>query len=177
VAAIGSQPVPERTAQRKGEAMRKTLGFLVIALFAFVPTLWAAETAFDQVNCFVSKTIPLESTPDITAFAVDTVGIAASSTTKEWESATWHCVLSIRIMAGKWAGGGLCKMLDSAGDSYVNESTYTGPGEGTATFLSGTGKYKGIHGGGIFKAVVNGKPIVEGTSATCNHYWGKYTLP
>ena len=157
--------------------MSKTLGFLVIALFAFVPTLWAAETPYDFVACFDYKFTPVETTADITAVGVEMWAIAASSTTKEWENATQHSVSTNWSMGARVGGKGLTKTLDSAGNSVVGETEVTAAGEGTFVFLSGTGKYKGIQGGGFYKRVGTGKPSVAGTLQVCTREWGKYTLP
>jgi hypothetical protein len=158
--------------------MSRRLGFLAIGLVAFVPTLWAAETAFDIVVCYHAKTMLLEGTADITAVSIEQWGIVANSTTKEFENATWHCVGPVRTMGGKSIGRGLCKSQDSAGDSFVAEWEMTGTwGEGTMAFLSGTGKFKGIQGGFLWKTVARGKPIVEGTAQYCHQGRGKYTLP
>jgi len=45
------------------------------------------------------------------------------------------------------------------------------------TWLAGTGKFKGIQGGGSFKQLFNGKPVEPGTTQGCRRDWGKYTLP
>jgi len=157
--------------------MNRTLGFLVIALFALVPTLWAAETPYDFVACFSYKVTPVETTADITAVGLEGWGIVASSTTKEWENATAHGVYVNWSMGGKAGGKSLLKWLTAAGDTIVGQADVTGTGEGTWAFLSGTGKLKGIQGGGWWKAVSAAKPIVQGTAQSCHHIWGKYTLP
>jgi hypothetical protein len=156
--------------------MGKMLGFLVIGLVACVPTLWAAEKAYEHVWCFSGKVMALESTADITALSVDSLGIVTHSTAKEFENASGHCVGYVRIMAGKSVGKGLCKFLGSEGDSSVLEWDLTGT-ESPWSFLSGTGKFKGIQGGGLWKNVASGKPIAEGTVQNCDKAWGKYKLP
>ena len=66
--------------------------------------------------------------------------------------------------------------MEPDGDFVAGEATATGP-EGHWQFLEGTGKYKGIKGGGPDQPFVSGKAIVPGTSQGCRSATGKYTLP
>ena len=45
---------------------------------------------------------------------------------------------------------------------------------GRFTWLAGTGKLKGIQGGGTFKTVFDARPAQEGTGQGCRRDWGKF---
>lgn len=137
----------------------------------------AAESSYDFVACTHGTTKMLESGPDLVAFGVESWGIVASSTTKEWENATTHCVGYLRIAGGKRVGKGVCKWVHPTGDTAVGEWEMPASGENAFTWLAGTGKLKGIQGGGSFQSVSKAKPVEAGTGQDCRHDWGKYTVP
>jgi hypothetical protein len=70
------------------------------------------------------------------------------------------------------------KYLDPDGDYVIFHYTKN-PGEkaATTTILAGTGKYKGITGGGKAVRITRGKPIAPGTVQFCNNHKGKFTVP
>jgi hypothetical protein len=157
--------------------MKRHLIFLGIVLMGFAPSLWATAIKYDYVACVNAKITPLVKAPDFIGFNVESWGIVASSTTKEMENATTHCMGYGRVMGGKQAGQGVCKWTDTAGNTFVGQYDVTAPGEGTWTFLTGTGRFKGAHGGGHWKVVAQGKPIDAGTVQNCRRDWGSYTSP
>ena len=156
---------------------RRIFSTAVLVLSAFAPVSWAADASYDFLACGHSKSVPLESSAEFTASGAESWGIVASSTTKEWESATTRCVGYSRVMAGKFVGKGVCKWIFASGDTALGEWEVPATGEASFTWLVGTGKLKGITGGGSFKYVTRGKPSEPGTSQWCRHDWGKYTLP
>jgi hypothetical protein len=66
---------------------------------------------------------------------------------------------------------------DPTGDIFIGEFQAVPDKPGIWTFLSGTGKWQGIKGGGEFHPVSRGKDFPDGTIAFCNGHSGKYTLP
>ncbi len=68
--------------------------------------------------------------------------------------------------------------MDSDGNTLVTENlrALDGP-DATWNFLQGTGKWKGIKGGGKLLPVIQGKPIVPGTSQGCLRMTGTFELP
>lgn len=149
----------------------------LVALLAAVPAAWAAEFNYDFVACTHSRRITVEASPEVQALGFEVWGVVASSTTKEWEGASTHCTGYMRVIGGKPVGKGVCKWVDAAGDSAIGEFEYPNAGAPTWTWLAGTGRLKGISGGGTFQQVVTGKPIDAGTSQLCRRDWGKYSLP
>ena len=70
------------------------------------------------------------------------------------------------------------KYLAPDGDYVIFLYTQNpGEKEATTTLLAGTGKWKGIKGGGKAVRVTKGKPIAPGTDQFCNIHKGKFTLP
>lgn len=119
----------------------------------------------------------LQANADIVAFGVESWGVVSASSTKLFEQASTHCVGYLRVLAGKPVGKGSCKWVVQGGDSGVGEFEYPVSGEPKWTWLSGTGRLKGISGGGTFKEVFSA-PVVDPTmSQGCRRDWGSATLP
>ena len=151
-------------------------------VFALAVTLTAipasaAEFSYDFVACTHGTSKMLESGPDLVALGAESWGIVANSTTKEWENATTHCVGYVRIAGGKPVGKGVCKWVHPTGDTAVGEWEMQATVENSFTWLAGTGKLKGIQGGGSFQTITKAKPVEAGTGQSCRHDWGKYTVP
>jgi len=70
------------------------------------------------------------------------------------------------------------KYLDPDGDYVIFRYTQN-PGEkaATTTLLAGTGKWKGITGGGKAVRITRGKPVAPGTIQFCNNHKGTFTVP
>jgi hypothetical protein len=149
----------------------------LVALIAIAGSAIAAEAAYDFVACTHGKRTALEETGDFAAYAVEGWGVVASSTTKDWENASTHCVGYLRVTAGKPLGRGVCKWVQNSGDTAVGEFEYSATAEPKWTWLTGTGRLKGISGGGTFKEVFNAKTVDPGTGQGCRRDWGKFMLP
>jgi len=67
------------------------------------------------------------------------------------------------------------KMMDPAGDIIVAQSSRVGT-ECITKFLYGTGKYKGITGGGKSQRIVYGR-IPPNSAAACSRGIGTFELP
>lgn len=157
--------------------MLRTRAALALAASLIALPASGAEVTYNFVACGHSKVTLLEAGPDLTAMGFENWGIVANSTTKEWENATTRCVGYLRIMAGRQVGKGVCKWVMASGDTAFGEFEYPPSGEPFFTWLTGTGKLKGIQGGGGFKQVSSARPVEPGTSQSCRQDWGRYTLP
>lgn len=81
-------------------------------------------------------------------------------------------------MAGKMTALTYSKMMDPDGDFVIAEVTMApGETEGSFKFLYGTGKWKGIKGGGKATNIARGKPITPGTVQQCGRWTGTFELP
>ena len=73
---------------------------------------------------------------------------------------------------------GQCQYMDADGDKALVAIPVNHNGVGTWSFVTGTGKYKGITGGGDFKPLRNFPPaITQGKAVVCNAISGSYKLP
>jgi len=160
--------------RRKGIAAACGLG--LAACLAALPVS-AAEVTYNFVACGHSRQTVLEAGPEFTAIGFEQWGLVATSTTKEWENASTKCVGYLRIVGGRPVGKGVCKWVMAGGDTAFGEFEYPTSGEPAFTWLFGTGKLKGIQGGGSFKQVSSARPAEAGTSQSCRQDWGKYTTP
>jgi hypothetical protein len=81
-------------------------------------------------------------------------------------------------MAGQLTALTYHKFMDPDGDFVILE-TAVAPGEtgGIIKFLQGTGKWKGIEGGGKVRTMTRAKPITPGTVQGCYRYTGTFELP
>ena len=94
---------------------------VLVAVAALAPPTWGADTAYDFTVCTNAKITMLEARADLTAFGVETWGIVATSTTKDMENATQHCLGTVRIVEGKQTGKGMCKWTDPNGNTFIGE--------------------------------------------------------
>lgn len=147
------------------------------ALLLLAPAAPAAEAAYDFVVCTHGRGIPLEANADIVAYAVENWGVVASSTSREWENASSHCLGYLRVLGGKRVGRGVCKWMQAGGDTAVGEFDFPATGEPSFTWLAGTGKLKGISGGGTFRELFDAPPVDPPTVQGCRRDWGRYRLP
>lgn len=154
----------------------KRIAWALAAALGAVPA-WSAESRYDFVACSHSTQRVLESGSELTALGLESWGIVASSTGKEWENATTRCVGYLRVAGGKPVGKGLCRWVQAGGDSAVGEWEMQPSGENLWTWLSGTGKLAGIKGGGTFQTLTRAKAAEPGTGQSCRRDWGQYTLP
>jgi hypothetical protein len=138
-----------------------------------------AEQVYDVTVCFSLDLNPLVKSPEITIYAMDGKGIMRSNDEgKVFDNCSAH-VQGMAMYEGKTLTKTVyMKYLDPDGDFVVFRQTQSpGEKEGTTTILMGTGKWKGITGGGKAVQIAKGKPVVEGTVQFCNSHKGTFTLP
>ncbi len=138
-----------------------------------------AEQVYDVTPCASCNTQPLVQSPEITIFASDCKGIMMSKIeNKIFDNVTLHSQGITVIEGNKRIMYFHMKFLDKDGDMVIFRFTQN-PGEtsATTTILSGTGKWKGITGGGKATLITQGKPIEPGTLQFCNNHKGTFTLP
>jgi hypothetical protein len=138
----------------------------------------AGETEYGGTFCSHSTTTMLQANPDMTAFELESWGIQTpDSAFKPWANATNHCMGNIAVVQGKMSAHGECLWTDADGDTFIG-SFLDEPGKpGAWAFLGGTGKWKGVAGGGTYQYVSSTKPRTDGTGEGCTSHSGKYTLP
>ncbi len=158
--------------------MKRLLYVGAIVMVATTATAQAAETEYRLTACAHATSITLETGADLTVFSNEFWYIVVPpATPKVFENNTAHCVAYNRIMQGKVTDMGSCRWTDPAGDTFIGEYVDAPDKPGAWTFLSGTGKWKGVSGGGTYQPVAMGKPAADGSIEFCSLITGKYTLP
>jgi hypothetical protein len=153
-----------------------TLGAIAVGLFLLAAVVHAEEP-YDLTSCGSGTNTLLYSSKELTILSTDSMGIAFSNhENKIFDNSTYHCAGTVRIAEGKLSVHIYCKYVNPDGEIVVGESTIEGT-EAQWKFLLGTGKWKGITGGGTHTAVTRGKPVVAGTSQGCRRATGTYSLP
>jgi hypothetical protein len=147
---------------------------LAACLLSITPASAAEE--YDITVCGASTITTLSSSAEVTILAIDTKGIAVSNQPKKaFDNTTYHGVSLVRIAAGQRVGTTFARFLDADGDAVVGETTIA-PTEMTWRFLEGSGKWKGITGGGKTWPITNAKPILPGTAQACARATGTYEI-
>ena len=166
---------------------KKSIGFLfalllvsglVLGLGLLNPAV-CAEQVYDVNPCVACEQKPLVQSPEINIFAMDCKGIMISKMeNKIFDNVTFHTQGVMVVEGKKMTAYAHMKYLDQDGDFVIFRYTQN-PGEtsATTTILSGTGKWKGITGGGKATLITQGKPITPGTSQFCNNHKGTFTTP
>ena len=150
----------------------------------FIP-LAQAEQPFDITDHFYATVTTLSASPELTIFHSDVKGIVRDNLeNKTFDNLTSHCLRIGRISAGKLTGITFSKFTDSDGDFFITESTSDAVSpaavESTWKFLHGTGKWKGITGGGKGKFIFMTRGKQQISPTTFQGYLrmtGTYELP
>jgi hypothetical protein len=138
-----------------------------------------AEQVYDITPCVAATMTVLVQSPEITIFTIDAKGIIRSNIeSKIFDNCTVHVQGTQVIEGTNITVNAYMKYLDPDGDYVIFRFTQN-PGETTATttILAGTGKWKGITGGGKATTITQGRPVAAGTLQFCNNHKGKFTLP
>ena len=155
------------------------VGLLSVSAIAFAAQ--AGETDYTGLmGCGHVKMTMLTTGPEVTTYTDEMWGIVPpGNPVKELQNATFHCVGYNKLMQGQTerAHFGACYWTDASGDTLLGENVEA-PGKPPVwTFLSGTGKWKGIGGSGTYQGVSIGKPGPDGAFEACIAMSGKWTLP
>ncbi len=154
-----------------------TLGIFIV-IFTFNPFIVTAqaEQPIDCLLCFNMTTTPIVQSEDLNIMGYDSKGIVLDNTqSKFFDNSTVHIVGLMKIDKGKLTGNFINKHLSPSGDFYVLEGSMVGS-EVDWKFIYGTGKFKGITGGGKSIRITKGKSVSPGTSQGCLKVTGTYEL-
>jgi hypothetical protein len=152
--------------------------------FAFITTTLpnpaeGAEQVYDVDVCVSMDLSPLVQSKEITILTFDAKGIMRSNIeSKVFDNWTVH-VVGVMVIEGKNRTYlSYMKYLAPDGDYVIFQLTRN-PGEqaSTTTLLAGTGKWKGITGGGKAVQIAKGIPVVKGTFQFCNNHKGTFKVP
>ena len=164
---------------------KKVIGLaIVLGICAFINLSLAnpaesAEQVYDVDVCVSMELTPLVQSEEISIFTFDCKGIMRSNIeSKVFDNCTAH-VLGVMVIEGEnRTYHSYLIYLAPDGDHVIFRFTQN-PGEeaATTTLLVGTGKWKGITGGGKAVTIAKGIPVVKGTFQFCNNHKGKFTVP
>jgi hypothetical protein len=134
-----------------------TITAIAFGLIMFNPAA-QAEQPFDITDNFYATVTVLSTSPELTIFQSDVKGVVRDNLeSRIFDNLTSHCLRIARISSGKLSGITFSKFTDSDGDIFITESTSddtpAAAAESSFKFLYGTGKWKGITGGGKSKFI------------------------
>jgi hypothetical protein len=118
------------------------------------PSVAQAQHPVDFTDYFYATVTYLSSTQELTIFQSEVRGIIRDTLeSKKFDNLTSYCLRSGRVVAGKTSSSTYSKFTDSDGDFFITETIADSGPDATWKFLQGTGKWKGITGGGIGKFI------------------------
>lgn len=139
-----------------------------------------AQQSYDQMTCRAGTMTVLAKSDDMVVWSLDHRGVTQSMEAKgPFDGSTQRCIGVVASIAGKVSANGWCRNVDAkTGDmTLVDWVASDKPGAGTFTFRYGTGKWKGITGGGTYAPVGPTRPVDEGTYQNCVRIKGTMTVP
>ena len=155
--------------------------FVVMVVMFFCTTVTAGELAkqgnYDLMSCYSGKAEVIAHSKTQVALSYVFTGTCRSNPPGgAFDMTSFQGVGAQSILDGKINSIYFMEYIDSDGDKVFLKGDRNGP-KGSAEFLSGTGKYEGISGGGTNEAVGNFPSARPGTFQSCSHAIGTYMLP
>lgn len=154
--------------------------FTASALLALMSGTAVAQTATDQLWCRAGTLSLLAQDEKKVVMATENRGVVHGGDASDWFYGSTHrCIGSFAVFDGASFGSGFCKQISAqTGDWAVLEWTASGaPGKGAWSFKHGTGKWKGISGGGTYETASQTRPVEAGTYQNCIRVKGTVSIP
>ena len=161
--------------------MARIIIISLLGLMLLIPMVNAEEKTMNIIRCRSGTTTMLTASKELVVYGFELKGIDQDlKPDKVFENYTHSCVGAGQILGGKQITKGYCKYMAPDGDFFI--VSFDGPGGAEPTpweYIHGTGKWKGVKGGGTVKYITRGKPIpiVEGTFQSCIEVMGTYEVP
>jgi hypothetical protein len=169
----------ENAMKKKNKRIRGRIGMWGLAvslILLMVGSHAQAEQSIDMMSCGSGTTIPVVANEEITILSLEHKGINIDNLEKKlFDNMTYHTVGLITITNGKTVATMYSKYLEPNGDFFVVEILQSGM-ERDWKFIYGTGKWKGVSGGGKGYPFTKGKPVTPGTLQGCTKITGSYEL-
>jgi hypothetical protein len=142
----------------------------------------AAQQAYTTLECRAGTVSSLARTDDgVNIFALDHRGVQQSThESKLFHNWSQRCVGAIANLGSRRGGSGYCRNQDPAtGDFVIIQfaSDEQRVGSGTFKLVHGTGKWKGVSGGGTYESSGAFRPVDEGTYQNCITSKGTVLIP
>jgi hypothetical protein len=149
--------------------------WLILSVFTFIPNV-TGQQPMDMISCGDAKATAIVSGQELTIMGIEARGINIDNlASKAFDNMTYHTVGVFKVEGGKMTGTMYSKYLDPSGDFLVVEISQVGM-ERDWKYLYGTGKWKGVTGGGKAIPFTKGQPISPGTIQNCTKITGTYEL-
>ena len=154
---------------------------VVLSAIMFV-SVAQAQQPLDITDSFFATYKSLTESKELAIVSSEVWGIVTSNNeNKAFDDMTSYCFAVRKFVAGEQRKSlTYTKFMDKDGDFFVVETirdgTETGP-EGTWTFLEGTGKWKGIKGGGKAWFSGRGRAQTASTAQGRVRMKGTYDVP
>jgi len=159
--------------------MLRLIIICVVGVALIAPLAIAEEKSIHIVSCRSATQTMLTAGKDLVIFGYDAKGIDQDlNEDKVFANFTHQCLGTIRILGGEVFARGYCKYMGPDEDFFI--VSYNGiMGEKPLDweYIYGSGKWKGVKGGGTAKYITKGKPIVKGTAQSCIEISGTYDVP
>lgn len=151
----------------------------ILGMVAFSPEVQAGSQELDYTGCRNAEFTLLSQSDEMTVLGIDLKGVDRSNhENKLFDGFSHRCNGVYMIRGDETAGNGFCKYLAPDGDYTLLQWRNTGKrGTGTWEFLEGSGKFKGVKGGGDYETVMRAKPITPGSLQFCIRVTGTLELP
>jgi len=160
-------------------AKAASLGCAVLAMLLSSGTA-QAQQAYENTTCRAGTVTVLAQADKLFVWSLDHRGVTQSSDPKDpFHGFTQRCVGVVANIEGKASGNGWCRSVDpKTGDwTLVDWTASDKPGSGTYTFRYGTGKWKGVTGGGTYESLGQTRPVDAGTYQNCVRIKGTLSIP
>ena len=156
----------------------------IAALFACAPFLASgaayAQLATEHTTCRSGTSTVLAQEDKKIVLLLDHRGVTLGSDAKDpFHGSTQRCFGVLANFDGKVTANGWCKQVHpQTGDWLVLDWVNSGaPGAGTYTLRHGTGKWKGVTGGGTYESLGQTRPADPGTYQSCVRVKGTISIP
>jgi hypothetical protein len=139
-----------------------------------------AQQAFEHTTCRAGTLTVIAQAEKTIVWSLDHRGVnLGSDATQLFHGNTQRCIGVVASVGGKNSGNGWCRNVDpKSGDwTLVDWTASDTPGSGTFTFRYGTGRWKGLTGGGTYESLGQTRPVDAGTYQNCVRIKGTATIP
>jgi len=159
--------------------MLRLIIICLLGLTLLAPMVNAEEKPINIVSCRSATNTLLTADKDLVIFSYDAKGIDQDlNEDKFFANFTHQCLGTIRIIGGEVLARGYCKYMAPDGEFFiVNYDGIMGEKPLDWEYIYGSGKWKGVKGGGTAKYITKAKPIVKGTAQSCIQITGTYDVP
>jgi hypothetical protein len=159
--------------------MKRSTATLVACAAVLASGAAVAQHAVDHVTCRAGTLSALAQADKLVVWQLDHRGVTRAAEGDPFDGFTQRCIGSVANVEGKLASNGWCRNVDpKTGDwTLVSWAGSDKPGAGTWAFQYGSGKWKGISGGGTYEVMGPTRPVEAGTYQNCARVRGEWKMP